>query len=211
LRLLAKGQIIFYLSNPVTNNLFLSYLYPYKSNCQDCSNPIYSGILNLFKMEERFPDNASQQAPTKAMRLIFEYEGDQVRLISQTPVDMALTGSDVAHAEHAAYFVDTRDAANQTLARVSAHGAFASSTEVFPEQHGAPITRVEISNPKGAFTVIAPAPEATHHVTVLKAAQVGSPVPGAARDLSTGVQETTEIASFPISFQDNPKKEGGTQ
>ena len=161
-------------------------------------------------MEERFPDNAAQQGPTKAMRLIFEYEGDQVRLISQTPVDMALTGTDTAHAEHAAYFVDTRDAANNTLARVSAHGAFASSTEVFPEQHGAPITRVEVAHPKGAFTVITPAPDETHHVTVLKATQRVSPVAGAVQDLSaTGAPETTELASFPISIQHSPKQEGG--
>ncbi|MEO6000371.1 MAG: hypothetical protein ABIN89_26255 [Chitinophagaceae bacterium] len=160
-------------------------------------------------MEERFPDSAAQQGPTKAMRLIFEYEGDQVRLISQTPVDMALTGSDIAHAEHAAYFVDTRDAANQTLARVSAPGAFASSTEVFPEQHGAPITRVEVANPKGAFTVIAPAPDATHHVTVMKAAPRVSSIPGAAQDLTATGAPETELASFPISIQNSPKQEGG--
>ncbi len=163
-------------------------------------------------MEERFPDNVAQQGPSRAVRLIFEYEGDQVRLISQTPVEMALTSGDIAHAEHAEYFVDTRDEANNTLARVSAHGAFASSTEVFPEQHGDPITRVEITNPKGAFTVIAPAPVETHHVTVLKITKRVSPATGAAQGLSpeSAVPEIKDLASFPISVENSSKKEGGT-
>lgn len=161
-------------------------------------------------MEERFPDNAAQQGPSKAMRLIFEYEGDQVRLLSQTPVDIALTGTDIAHSDLASYYVDTRDAADRTLARVSAHGAFASSTEVFPEQHGDPITRVEVAHPKGAFTVIAPAPDETDHVTVLRISK---------RPLHEGAAAGVEpeesaplikdLASFPISMEKGTKTEGG--
>ena len=40
--------------------------------------------------------DASQPMSTLAMRLIFEYEGDQVRLVSQQPVDVAITGFDIA-------------------------------------------------------------------------------------------------------------------
>ena len=44
-------------------------------------------------------DDTIQPTPTRAMRLIFEYEGDQVRLVSQMPVDLLITGFDlVAHA-----------------------------------------------------------------------------------------------------------------
>lgn len=164
-------------------------------------------------MEEGFPENVAQPGPARAMRLIFEYEGDKVRLISQTAVDMALTGSDITHTEQAAYFVDSRDAADRTLARVSAHGAFASSTEVFPEQHGSPITRVDITHPKGAFTVIAPAPEDIHHVTVLKVSQ--KPPTAAGEDHGVGPKviapQIQDLASFPITFESTPKKEGEKQ
>ena len=45
--------------------------------------------------------DASQPMSTLAMRLIFEYEGDQVRLVSQQPVDVAITGFDIARTQRA--------------------------------------------------------------------------------------------------------------
>jgi hypothetical protein len=59
-------------------------------------------------------NEGSQPAPTRAMRLIFEYEGNQVRLVSQQPVEMAITGSDLARVEHPGYYVDTRDGGGRT-------------------------------------------------------------------------------------------------
>ena len=79
-------------------------------------------------------NESSQPAPTRAMRLIFEYEGNQVRLVSQQPVEMAITGSDIAKVEHPGYYVDTRDARDRTLARVPARNAFSASVEVFPRK-----------------------------------------------------------------------------
>ena len=87
--------------------------------------------------------------PTLAMRLIFEYEGDQVRLVSQQPVDVAITGFDIARAQHPGWYVDTRDATGRALARVPARDAFSGGAEVFPEQHGEPITRVAVAKPRG--------------------------------------------------------------
>ena len=96
-----------------------------------------------------------------AVRLIFEYDGDDVRLVSQQPVDVAVSGFDLAPAPAAGHFVELRTAANEPLNRVPVRGAFAASAEVFPEQHGDPITRVDVASPKGAFTVVVPAgPEA---------------------------------------------------
>ena len=36
------------------------------------------------------PDKVMQNQPAKAVRLIFEYEGEAVRLISQQPVEMVI-------------------------------------------------------------------------------------------------------------------------
>jgi len=146
-------------------------------------------------------NDSGQPAPTRAMRLIFEYEGDQVRLVSQQPVDVAVTGFDIARAQHPGYYVDTRNAAGQALARVPARGAFSGTAEVFPEQPGEPITRVDVANPRGAFTVVVPVPEAADHVTVvhvapakpeaaMPASRPTSPVPGGA--------EITDLARFPL-------------
>jgi len=86
-------------------------------------------------------DNTSQPTSTLAMRLIFEYEGDQVRLVSQQPVDVAITGLDIAKTQHPGWYIDTRDASGRALARVPARDAFSSGAEVFPEQHGGPLER----------------------------------------------------------------------
>lgn len=162
-------------------------------------------------MEERTPDNASPQEPTRAIRLIFEYEGDEVRLISQHPVETAFTDPGVSQVEHAAYYVDTRNASGQTLSRVKAHGAFMTSAEVFPEQHGEPITRVDVPNRKGAFTVVAPAHDDTDHVAVLKTpARVVAATGAEGVSPDSAAAEVQEIASFPLSDEIRTKNQGGT-
>lgn len=143
--------------------------------------------------------DANQPTPKAAMRLIFEYEGDSVRLVSQQSVDVAITGFDLARAQHPGWYIDTRDAAGRALARVPAHGAFPSGAEVFPEQHGEPITRAAGAKPKGAFTVVVPVPEGADHVAVVQVAPVQ---PGAAISASRPqeVSEIKEIARFPLQI-----------
>jgi hypothetical protein len=148
-------------------------------------------------------NNTAQPAPTLAIRLIFEYEGEKVRLVSQTPVDLAITGFDVTRTERSGYYVDTRDTGGRTLARVPARGAFSGSAEVFPEQAGEPITRVDVPTARGAFTVVVPAPEGADHVSIVRVA----PVPpetarpgGRATTVAEGGPEVTELAKFPLQI-----------
>lgn len=148
-------------------------------------------------------DNVIQPTPTLALRLIFEYEGDRVRLVSQTPVDLAVTGFDLARTQRAGYYVDTRDAGGQTLARVPARNVFSASTEVFPEQPGEPITRVALPTPRGAFTVVVPAPDGADSVSVVRVAatptDAAAPGARAADGAGTSLQ-TTDIASFSLQI-----------
>ena len=156
--------------------------------------------------------NSGMELPThKAVRLIFEYDGDTVRLVSQQNVEMAVTGFDMPGVDHPGVYVDTRDASGATLARVPAHGAFDGSAEVFPEKPGDPITRVDVAKPKGAFTVVVPVTDAASQVAVTRVA------PGAAgqapRDASArGVSDavTTDIATFPLVAPGQPTGSGGT-
>jgi hypothetical protein len=148
-------------------------------------------------------NDASQPVPTLAMRLIFEYEGQQVRLVSQQPVDVAITGFDIARAQHPGYYIDTRDADGRTLSRVPARDAFSGSTEVFPEQPGEPITRVDVAIPRGAFTVVVPVPEGADHVTVvhLAPATPEAPLPSSrATSAVPGSPEVIELGSFPLQI-----------
>jgi hypothetical protein len=143
--------------------------------------------------------DGEQPRPTRAMRLIFEYEGDRVRLVSEQPVEMAVTGFDLPRGPEPGFYVDTRDQQNRTLARVPARGAFATSMEVFPEAPGEPITRVDVAHPRGAFTVVVPAPETTDHVTVMQISPGGvRGVPGGPGVEAAGPLEEVDLASFPL-------------
>ena len=132
-----------------------------------------------------------------AVRLIFEYDGDTVRLVSQTPVDIDVP--DLPPAEESAdHFVESRSDAGTVLARVPVRGAFSQSAEVFPENHDEEITRVETA-PRGAFTVVVPARDEAVRIAVMRAGrartdtprELGStPAPGDADDL--------ELASFAL-------------
>jgi hypothetical protein len=148
-------------------------------------------------------DNVGQPTPTLAMRLIFEYEGDQVRLVSQQAVDVAITGFDIARAQHPGWYIDTRDATGRALARVPARDAFSGGAEVFPEQHGEPITRVAVAKPRGAFTVVVPVPEGADHVAVVHVAPAQPeallPASGATSPVQ-GSSEVKELARFPLKI-----------
>jgi hypothetical protein len=156
------------------------------------------------------PDNNNVQLqPAKAIRLIFEYDGEVVRLISQQPVEMAIADSDISGTEPSAHYVDIRDAAGKTLARVKARGAFGTSAEVFPERAGEPITRVDIPTPKGAFTVVLPIADNADHFTLVKVAP-SVQAPGAG-DLRVPQLVATDMASFPLAARIQPRNDRGVR
>lgn len=145
------------------------------------------------------PDQAEQVPPVRLVRLIFEYEGNSVRLISQQPVDTAFASLDAPASDDPGFFIDSRDASNATLARVAAPNAFVGTAEVFPERLGEPITRVAVGIPTGAFTVVIPAPETTDHVTVLQLKPRLPPFDGAS--VGPAAPEVIELGTFPISIR----------
>ncbi len=140
------------------------------------------------------PNSPSEPIARNAVRLIFEYEGDQVRLVSQQPLATAKPVHDFALSDTPGYFVDTRDLAGQTLARIPAPNAFASDMEVFPEDHSEPIVRVPVEQPRGAFTVVIDAPQQATHVSVVRV----EPAAGKEAFGPAGMM-TTDLATFALS------------
>ena len=145
--------------------------------------------------------DTSGSPPVLSMRLIFEYDGDNVRLVMQQPVDALVTGFDVSRTQREGFFVDTRDASGRTLARVPVRSAFQGSAEVFPERPGEPITRVTVDRPRGAFTVIVPVPHDADHVRVVQVtpAQPDAVLPTSrATSAPAGAAQERELARFPL-------------
>ena len=140
-------------------------------------------------------DSTGPSRPVRASRLIFEYDGDQVRLVQQMPVEVAAATLHMATGEQGGTFVDVRDATNRTLARVPAQHAFSTSLEVFPERHDEPITRTDVARTKGAFTVLVPTPDETDHATIVNVAAPGPPAAAGAR---AAAPDVVDLVSFPL-------------
>ena len=144
---------------------------------------------------------SSQPDRPTAVRLIFEYEGDQVRLVAQQRVDVAVPGLDldVSPTPRPGRYVEARAATNEALSRVPIRDAFGGSVEVFPEEPGSTITRMDVAEPRGAFTVVLPAPEAAEQVAVVRVTQRQPETPslaGGATSPVPGESEIVDIASF---------------
>jgi hypothetical protein len=133
--------------------------------------------------------------PARAIRFIFEYEGERLRLVTQQTVEMVVPETSPSTVDAPGYYLDARDSAERTLARVAAHGAFSRSTEVFPERHDEPIARIDVPRQRGAFSVTLPAVEHADHVTVVRV------VEGAERGAGFDrIQpRVIDLASFPLS------------
>jgi hypothetical protein len=136
-----------------------------------------------------------------AVRLIFEYEGDTVRLVSQEPVDTVAT-TPIAAEQRAGHFVETRNDAGDLLARVPVRTGMDQSAEVFPEDHEAPITRVD-TEARGAFTVVVPAQADAAQVAVVRIppARIAAPRPGRFTPPIRGAAEHVELGSFQLRRQ----------
>lgn len=131
-----------------------------------------------------------------ALRLIFEYDGDDVKLLMQLPVDMAVTGFETPTEVRAGRFAEVRDASDLALARVQINASL-HTAEVFPENPGDPIMRIELERPQGAFTVVVPAPPTAARVALLEVEpapatrDLNDPAPPPARETVLGVFDLT--------------------
>lgn len=93
----------------------------------------------------------------RAVRLIFEYENDTVRLISAQHVDMIVPSSDpVADAAGQGCWVALYDAQNRALYRRVVPEAMSSDVEGPSDLPGHPMTRRTLDRPAGTFVVVVP-------------------------------------------------------
>ena len=144
-------------------------------------------------------DPTTGQPPSSSVRLIFEYHGDDVRLISQQPVDMAITGYDLPQEMMPGYHVEVQDADDAVLSRVPVRADLSATREVFPEQPGEPITRVAVPEASGAFTVVVPAPAHADHLALVRVTPAEDTGDSAeAAPFARERMQVTELGRFPL-------------
>jgi len=147
---------------------------------------------------------ASAKSP-KAMRLTFSYQGDQVKLVSQQPVEMTVPPSDQlkGYEEHKGFWAEVKNAQDKTLFRRVLHNPTRNDAEVFSDDPEQSISRAPAPKRKGVFVVVVPDTDKGHEVTLSRSSGApdieagGAPKGMAAmRSLATG--PATEIARFKL-------------
>ena len=147
---------------------------------------------------------ASEKSP-KAMRLTFSYQGDQVKLVSQQPVEMTVPPSDPlkGYEEHKGFWAEVKNAQDKTLFRRVLHNPTRNDAEVFSDDPEQSISRAPAPKRKGVFVVVVPDTNKGHEVTLSRSTgqpnieAEGAPKGMAAmRSLATG--PATEIARFKL-------------
>lgn len=141
----------------------------------------------------------------KAMRLTFSYQGDQVKLVSQQPVDMTVPPSDPVkgYEEQKGFWAEVKSDQDKTLFRRVLHNPTRNDAEVFSDDPEQSISRQPAPKRKGVFVVVVPASDKGHEVTLSRSTgqpdveTEGAPKGMAAmRSLATG--PATEIARFKL-------------
>src|SRR5688500_3164506 len=101
-----------------------------------------------------------------AVRLVLEYRDDELRLVTQVPVDIVMPGQPPAATPGA--HVAGRTPVGTVIGRAAVRPAMTTSLEVYPEDPADPIVRTDLPEASGAFTVVVPVPPDADHVTVVR-------------------------------------------
>ncbi len=147
--------------------------------------------------------NENQATPGRssgpsAVRLIFSYEGDDIRLISRQRVNVVAPASEPPEGDlerRAGFWLEVRDEAGQALRRQLMQDPIRHDVEVFADDPDRSVARIPLERPSGVFAVLIPEIEEADHVAL-----IGTPL-----EERPALARAREIARF--SLADEP--EGG--
>jgi hypothetical protein len=92
-----------------------------------------------------------------ALRLVFSYDGEDVRLVSQQSVEMVVPPSDPIPAEgQTGFWYELKDRKEQTLYRRFMHNPIRFAAEIRSDDPNRPFTWQEVSEPHGTFVLLVP-------------------------------------------------------
>jgi hypothetical protein len=117
------------------------------------------------------PKKAPAESP-KSMRLIFSYDGDDVKLISQQPVQMMAPPSDPVkgYDKRKGFWAELKSDRDKTLYRQVMHNPTRNDAEVFSDDPDEGISREPAPKRKGVFVVVVPDSDKGREVTLSRSA-----------------------------------------
>ncbi len=114
------------------------------------------------------PAKAAARSP-KAVRLTFSYNGDQVKLVSQQPVEMTVQPSDsLGYGGQKGFWAELKSENDKTLYRHVMHNPTRNDAEVFSDEPGQGVSREPAPKRKGVFVVVVPDTEKGYSVRLCR-------------------------------------------
>jgi hypothetical protein len=128
-----------------------------------------------------------------AVRLIIEYEGRQLRLVSKRRVDTLAPATDPldSFGGRQGLWVEVRDRSGRVLHRQVMADPIGETVEVFDDVPGGAPRRVPSASRRGTFMVLVPDLADAEHLAVMDSS-------GGTR-ARTAAAEATEMARFPLT------------
>ncbi|MDT9681584.1 hypothetical protein RND61_05765 [Streptomyces sp. TRM76323] len=145
-----------------------------------------------------------------AVRLIFEYEGPDIRLVSRQRLETTPPPGDRGEDLRATqgFWVEVRDAEHNVLYRRVLHDPVRYDAEVFSEDPDRSIARVPVETPRGTFAILVPDIEAADHVALFSGPldRGAGPAPAPASEtarfaLRPGTDDVPDIGEAPNANQ----------
>ena len=105
-----------------------------------------------------------------AVRLIFSYDGNEIKLESRQRVDMVVPPGEPIEAgreEQSGFWVEVRSKADEPLRRQLLHDPIPRDAEVFSDDPTQSVARVPVDRPSGVFSVLVPEIEEAEYVALI--------------------------------------------
>jgi hypothetical protein len=143
----------------------------------------------------------SSQRTTKAVRLVFSYEGDRVELIAQQPLETITQPSDEIDdaPQRSGFWFQLEDAAGAALYQRVAQNPIRPDREIFSPE-GETVGRVPDVERKGVFTIVVPDVKGAERVT-LQSDQPATREGRAESAAPKAPRPATTIASFKLDYK----------
>lgn len=148
-------------------------------------------------------DEFAMPGAPRAVRLVFDYAGGEVRLISRQPVEMVVPPTDPVSGQEAesGSWVEVRSGGEATLYRRVIPGLFRADTEVFSPDPQRSVTRAPLDAPAGTVSVIVPELDEADHIALLSSWRPGGAEVAAAEGAPAGAVEVARFDFGPAGGQ----------
>ena len=141
---------------------------------------------------------AATEPSAKAVRMMFAYDGDEVKLVSQQRVDMIVPPTDPVKTatREKGFWAELKSAKNKTLYRRVMHNPTRNDAEVFSDDPNQTISRAPAPKRKGVFVVVVPDTDEADAVSLVRSSPGDQKLDRGLRSLAA--EPAKEFARFKL-------------